>query len=95
MTTKLTTFEARHGREANTVLRDLTKKLEKVRKQKCLRLDKKDSELKTIAYPQHSNWEETSNLVYAPTLRKSPLILDSDQQIDIDQEDEPLDKLSY
>ena len=38
-----------------------------------------------MAYPQHSNWEEKSDLVYAPALRKAPLILDSDQQMEVDQ----------
>ena len=64
-TTKLTPFEAHHGREANTVLRNLTKKpslrnlnWKKVLKQKCLCLDENDPEVSTIAFPQRSNWEE-------------------------------------
>ena len=62
-TNKLTTFEAHHGREANTVLRNLTKKpslknlnWENVLKQKCLCLDENDPEVNTIAFPKHSNW---------------------------------------
>ena len=35
-----------------------------------------------IAFPQHSNWEERSDLTYAPALRRAPIILDSDQQMD-------------
>ena len=61
--TKLTPFEAHLGREPNTVLPNLTKKpslknldWKNVLKQKCLCLDENDSELKEIAYPQHSNW---------------------------------------
>ena len=35
-----------------------------------------------IAFPQHSNWEERSDLTYALALRRAPIILDSDQQMD-------------
>ena len=34
------------------------------------------------AFPQHSNWEERSDLTYAPALRRAPIMLDSDQQMD-------------
>ena len=88
-TTKLTPFEAHHGREANTVLRNLTKKpslknlnWKNVLKQKCLCLDETDPEMSKVAFPQHSNWEERSDLTYAPTLRRAPITLDSDQQMD-------------
>ena len=88
-TTKLTPFEAHHGREANTVLRNLTKKpslknlnWKNVLKQKCLCLDETDPEMNKVAFPQHSNWEERSDLTYAPTLRRAPITLDSDQQMD-------------
>ena len=88
-TTKLTPFEAHHGREANTVLRNLTKKpslknlkWKNVLKQKCLCLDENDPELSKIAFPQHSNWEERSDLTYATALRRAPIMLDSDQQMD-------------
>ena len=91
-TTKLTPFEAHHGREANTVLRNPTKKpslknlnWKNVLKQKCLCLDKNDPEMSTIVFPQHSNWEERSDLTYAPALRKAPLIADSDQQMEMCQ----------
>ena len=33
----------------------------------------------------HSNWEEKSDLVYAPAVRRAPLILDSDQKREVDQ----------
>ena len=88
-TTKLTPFEAHHGREANTVLRNLTKKpslknlnWKNVLKQNCLCLDENDPEMSKIAFPQHSNWEERSDLTYAPALRRAPIMLDSNQQMD-------------
>ena len=88
-TTKLTPFEAHQGREANTVLRNLTKKpslknlnWKNVLKQKCLCLDENDPEMSKTAFPQHSNWEERSDLTYAPALKKAPIILDSNQQMD-------------
>ena len=88
-TTKLSTFEPHHGRKANTVLRNLTKKpslknlnWKNVLKQKCLCLDENDPEMSKIAFPQHSNWEERSDLTYAPALRRAPIMLDSDQQMD-------------
>ena len=91
-TTKLTPFEVNHGRKANTVLRNLTKKpslknfnWSNVLKQKCLCLDENDYVSDTVSYPQDSNWEEKSDLVYAPPLRKAPLILDSDQQGEVNQ----------
>ena len=94
-TNKLTPFEAHHGREVNTVLRNLTKKpslknlnWKNVLKQKCLCLDEKDPEVSTTAFPQHSNWEEMSDLIYAPALRKAPLILDSDQHMETRQGEE-------
>ena len=88
-TTKLTLFEAHHGREANAVLRNLTEKpslknlnWKNVLKKKCLCLDENDPEMSKIAFPQHSNWEERSDLTYAPALRRAPIMLDSDQQMD-------------
>ena len=48
-----------------------------------------------IAYPQHSNWEERSDLVYGPALRKALLILDKDQQTEIDQVERTPSKPSH
>ena len=45
-------------------------------------LDENDPELSKVAFPQHSNWEERSDLTYAPALRRAPITLDSDQQMD-------------
>ena len=74
--TKLTLFEAYHGREANTDLRNLTKKpslkclnWKNVINQKLSCLDiangVPDVEL-------NLDWEESSDLVYAPENRKTP-----------------------
>ena len=51
-------------------------------------LDENDPEVSTIAFTQHSNWEERSDLMYAPAPRKAPLILDSDQQMETRQGEE-------
>ena len=78
--TKITPFEAYHGREANTALRNLTKKpflknlsWNNVVNQKLSCLDKAgnlpDVEL-TL------DWAKRSDLVYAPENRKTPIILD-------------------
>ena len=80
--TKLTPFEAYHGREANTALRNLTKKpslknlsWNNVVNQKLSCLDKAgnlpDVEL-------NLDWEKSSNLVCAPQNRKAPIILDDE-----------------
>ena len=91
-TTKLTPFEAHHGRKAINVLRNFTKKpglknlnWKNVLKQKCLCLDGNDPEMSTIDFPQHSNRKERSDLTSAPALRRAPLILDSDQQMEVGQ----------
>ena len=59
-----------------------------VLKQKCLCLDENDPKVSTIAFPQHTNWEERTDLMYDPALRKAPLILDSDQQMETRQGEE-------
>ena len=51
-------------------------------KTKCLCLDETDPEMSKVAFPQHSNWEERSDLTYAPALRRAPITLDGDQQMD-------------
>ena len=50
--------------------------------QQCTEADETDPEMSTVAFPQHSNWEERSDLTYAPALRRAPITLDSDQQMD-------------
>ena len=86
--TKITPFEAYHGREANTALRNLTKKpslknlnWNTVVNQKLSCLDKTgnlpDVEL-TL------DWEKRSDLVYAPENRKTPIILDDEELAETD-----------
>ena len=86
--TKLTTFEAYHGREANTAFRNLTKKpslknlnWDNVVNQQLSCLDKAsilpDVEL-TL------DWEKRSDLVYAPEQRKTPRILDDEEINEMD-----------
>ena len=80
--TKLTPFEAYHGREANTALRNLTKKpslknlnWNNVVNQKFSCLDKARN-LPEVELTL--DWEKRSDLVYAPQNRKAPIILDDD-----------------
>ena len=86
--TKIAPFEAYHGREAITALRNLTKKpslknlnWNNVVNQKLSCLDKAgnlpDVEL-TL------NWDKRSNLVYAPENRKTPIILDDEELTETD-----------
>ena len=80
--TKLTPFEAYHGREANTALRNLTKKpslknlnWNNVVNQKLSCLDKAGN-LPEVELTL--DWEKRSDLKYAPQNRKAPIILDDD-----------------
>ena len=43
-------------------------------------------------FPKRSNWEERSDLVYAPAIRNAPLILDSDQQMETGHGNESVTK---
>ena len=86
--TKLTPFEAYHGREANTAFRNLTKtpslknlNWNNVVNQKLSCLDKA-SNLPEVELTL--DWEERSDLVYAPEQRKTPRILNDDEIIDRD-----------
>ena len=80
--TKLTLFEACHGRKANTALRNLTKKpslknlnWNNVVNQKLSCLDKAGN-LPEVELTL--DWEKRSDLVYAPQNRKAPIMLDDD-----------------
>ena len=80
--TKLTPFEAYHGRKANTALRNLTKKpslknlnWNNVVNQKLSCLDKAGN-LPEVELTL--DWEKRSDLVFAPQNRKAPIILDDD-----------------
>ena len=86
--TKLTPFEAYHGREANTALRNLTKKpslknlnWNNVINQKLYCLDKA-SNLPTVELTL--DWEKRSDLVYAPENIKTPRVLDEHDLIETD-----------
>ena len=86
--TKLTPFEAYHRREANTALRNLTKKpslknlnWNNVINQKLSCLDKA-SGLSNMELTL--DWEKLSNLVYAPENRKTPRVLDEHDLIEMD-----------
>ena len=86
--TKLTPFEAYHGREANTALRNLTKKpslknlnWKNVINQKLSCLDKA-SNLPDVELTL--DWEKRSDLVYAPENRKTPRVLDEQELIETD-----------
>ena len=93
--TKLTPFEAYHGREANRVLRTLTKKpslknlnWKSVTNQKLSCLDKA-SVLPDVEL--YLDWEKRSDLVYAPENRKTPRVLDESDLIETDAENDQLD----
>ena len=86
--TKITPFEAYHGREANTALRNVTKEpslknlnWNNVVNQKLSYLDKAgnlpDVEL-TL------DWEKRSDLVYTTENRKTPIILDDEELAETD-----------
>ena len=84
--TKLTPLEAYHGREANTALRNLTKKpslknlnWNNVVNQKLSCLDKAGN-LPEVELTL--DWEKRSDLVFAPQNRKAPIMLDDDEVAD-------------
>ena len=70
-TLKISPFEAHHGREPNTVLRNLTKKptlqnlnWDRVLKQKSAYLDSTDPRNQKIPQPMATDWEERSDVEY-------------------------------
>ena len=70
-TLKIYTFEARHGREAHTVLRNLTKKptlqnlnWDRVLKQKSAYLGSTDPRTRKFLQPMATDWEERSDIEY-------------------------------
>ena len=70
-TLKKSPFEAHHGREANTVLRNLTKKptlqnlnWDRVWKQKSTYLDSTDPRASKFPQPMATDWEERSDIDY-------------------------------
>ena len=86
--TKLTPFEAYHGREANTALRNLTKKPSlKNLNWKSIINQKLSCLVKASGLPDVElilNWEKRSDLVYAPENGKTPRVLDENDMIETD-----------
>ena len=80
-TIKITPFEAHHGREANTVLRNLTKKpslrnlnWSNVIKSKSTCLDQRDPATRDMPSPADTNWGVRSDSEYR-NRRNHPLLL--------------------
>ena len=93
-TLNITPFEAHHGREANTVLRKLTKKptlrnlnWENVIRSKSACLDERDPIAQAIPEPMDTNWGIRSDTEYDLKNRRKPLKLADDQATN--QDDEP------
>ena len=91
-TAKLTTLEAHHGREANTVLRNLTKKpsLQLLNWSKVLREKSSclvDPMVQDLRHQADTNWGVRLDLVYDIKSRSHPRKLTEEQQLD--QQDEP------
>ena len=93
-TLNITPFEAHHGREANTVLRNLTKKptlrnlnWEKVIRSKSECLDERDPTAQGMPEPMDTNWGIRSHTEYDRKNRRGPLKLADDQAVN--QDDEP------
>ena len=90
----ITPFEAHHGREANTVLRNLTKKptlrtlnWENVIRSKYECLDERDPIAQTMPKPMDTNWGIRSDTEYDRKNRPGPLRLAEEQAAN--QDDEP------
>ena len=93
-TLKISPFEAHHGREANTVLRNLTKKpslqnldWSRVIKTKNACLDDADSNAKDMPHPADPNWAVRSDLAYDINHRSHARRLTHEQSAN--QDDEP------
>ena len=93
-TLNITPFEAHHGWEANTVLRNLTKKptlrnlnWENVMRSKSECLDERDPIAQAMPEPMDTNWGIRSDTEYDLKNRRGPLKLADDQAAN--QDDEP------
>ena len=93
-TLNITPFEVHHGREANTVLRNLTKKpslwnlnWENVIRSKFACLDERDPNAQAMPEPMDTNWGARSDTEYDQKNRRHPLKLAEDQAAN--QDDEP------
>ena len=87
-TLKISPFEAHHGREANTVLRNLTKKptlqnlnWDRVLKQKSAYLDSTDPRNQKIPQPMATDWEERSDVEFDVEHMNHPRRLVQDQLV--------------
>ena len=86
--TKLTPFEAYHGREENTAFQNLTKKpsLKNLnwRNVISLKLSCLDKASGPAELELNLDWEKRSDLVYAPENRKTPRVLEENDLIETD-----------
>ena len=92
-TLNITTFEAHHGREANTVLRNLTKKpslrnlnWENVIRSKSACLNKRDPNTQAMPEPMDTNWRVQSDTEYDVNNRRHPMRLVDDRIANQDNE---------
>ena len=93
-TLKIAPFEAHHGREPNTVLRNLTKKpslqnldWSRVIKKKKACLDDADPKVRDMPHPAETNWGVRSDLAYDINHRRHARRLTNEQSAN--QDDEP------
>ena len=93
-TTKLRPFEAHHGREANTVLRNLTKKRSlqhlnwsRVIRQKISCLDDDDPTVPDLPHPADTNWDVRSDSVYDLKIGNHPR--KPTEELQVEQRDKP------
>ena len=93
-TLNITPFEAHHGREANAVLRNLTKKPSlwnlnwgNVTRSKSACLDEQDPNAQAMPEPMDTNWGVRSDTDYDRKNRRHPMKLAEDQAAN--QDDEP------
>ena len=88
-TLKITPFEAHHGREANTVLRNLTKKpsLQNLNWERVLKksacLDSNDSRAVNLPQPRAPNREDRSDADYDVELINHPRKLAEEQLVSL------------
>ena len=89
-------LEAHHGREANTVIRNLTKKRSlqnlnwnRVLKEKSVCLNSSGPQANTFPQPMATDWEECSNIDYDVNHMNHPKKLAQDQLVSVDNQTPP------
>ena len=89
-TLKISPFEAHHGREANTVLRNRTRKpnlqnlnWDRVLKQKSAYLDSTDPRANKFPQPMATDWEERSDIEYDVEHMNHPRRLAQEQLVSV------------